>query len=198
MLKAGAARAVFLDRDGVLIEDRGPLTRAADIQLAPGAAPALRRLKQAGYLLIVVSNQTAVSRGLLTEAQVLELEAEVERLLCLAGGARIDGFYFCPHHPSATLGAYRCTCHCRKPAPGLLQKAGAHHGLDLQSCVMVGDRPSDVVAGQRAGCRTIQVQTGRHRDPPIEVEGGVPPAAPDLCCPDLRAASDHILAGAWS
>ena len=168
----GERKAVFLDWDGVLIEDHGPLTRPEGIILDPTAPRALRRLKDAGYQLIVVSNQTAISRGLLSEDEVRSLQAEVEARLCQAGGVPLDGFYFCPHHPRATQAAYRKVCDCRKPAPGLLRQASEREGLDLAHSVMIGDRSSDVVAGLRAGCRTILVETGRHLDPQIEVLGG--------------------------
>ena len=191
-------RAVFLDRDGVLIEDHGPLTSKDGIVLEASAPRALRRLKDAGYRLIVVSNQTAVSRGLLREQEVTALEEEVEWRLRQAGGVSLDGFYFCPHHPRATLPAYRCVCECRKPAPGLLFLAGEEHGLDLAHSIMVGDRPSDVLAGQRAGCRTIQVQTGRHHDPPIEVTGGFTFSRADVTCASLDDAAEQILSGVWS
>jgi D-glycero-D-manno-heptose 1,7-bisphosphate phosphatase len=198
---AGGAgqRAVFLDRDGVLVEDRGPLTRPEDIVLQAEAGPALRQLKQAGYQLIVVSNQTAVSRGLLDEPAVRALEEEIERRLEQAGGVPLDGFYFCPHHPRATLPAYRRDCPCRKPAPGLLLRAAVEHGIDLARSTMVGDRPTDVAAGRRAGCRTIQVQTGQHTAAPIEVAGcGFVTQPADATCASLQDAARCILQEGWS
>jgi D-glycero-D-manno-heptose 1,7-bisphosphate phosphatase len=194
----GGQKAVFLDRDGVLIEDRGPLTCPEDIVLQTVAAPALRRLKQAGYRLIVVSNQTAVSRGLIDEQAVCALEEEIERRLERAGGVALDGFYFCPHHPRATLPAYRRSCGCRKPAPGLLLRAAEEQGIDLARSTMVGDRPSDVVAGRRAGCRTIQVQTGQHLAPCIEVADGFVAQPADATCASLEDAARRILEEGWS
>jgi D-glycero-D-manno-heptose 1,7-bisphosphate phosphatase len=195
-------KAVFLDRDGVLVEDNGPLVTSDDISLAPGAAQALRRLTDAGFKIVVVSNQTVVARGLLDAAEMLALQAEIEQRLCAAGASPLDGFYFCPHHPNATVVEYRCSCSCRKPAPGLLLAASAALGIDLGNSVMIGDRPSDVLAGQRAGCRTIQVATGRHLDPPIQVEGGFVPAPADHRCGSLDEAAEHIiqhvLKGSWS
>jgi D-glycero-D-manno-heptose 1,7-bisphosphate phosphatase len=186
-------RAVFLDRDGVLIEDRQLLLSSDDIVLAPGAARALRRLKGAGYQLVVVSNQAAVARGLLSLDQVRALEDAVEARLVQAGAAPIDAFYFCPHHPAADLPEYRHACDCRKPAPGLLLEASAALGIDLDESVMIGDRPSDVLAGRRAGCRTILVLSGRHADPPIEVAGGFVAQAPDFHCATLAEAAELIL-----
>lgn len=191
-----SARAVFLDRDGVLVEDRGPLVDRSQIRVLPGVARALRDLHDAGHRLFVVSNQTVVARGLLDEAEVRALHAEIQRALVVDGAPVLDGFYFCPHHPHADVARYRGTCDCRKPSPGLIAQACAEHGLDATTSVMVGDRPSDIVAGARAGCRTVWVQTGRHVDAPIVVDGGFEAATPDHACADLEAAARWILRGA--
>jgi D-glycero-D-manno-heptose 1,7-bisphosphate phosphatase len=191
-----AVGAVFLDRDGVLVEDRGPLVDAAEIRVLPGVAAALRELRAAGHALFVVSNQTVVARGLLDEDGVRALQRDVERALADAGAPALDGFYFCPHHPRADVARYRGTCDCRKPSPGLIARACAEHGLDATASVMIGDRPSDVVAGARAGCRTVWVRTGRHHDAPIVVEGGFEAVTPDHACADLEAAAQWILRGA--
>lgn len=182
---------VFLDRDGVLIEDVGLLTRASDIRVLPGVPAALTMLRAAGHALVVVSNQTVVARGLLDEAQVTALHDEIERALVDAGAPALDGFYFCPHHPHADVAAYRCDCTCRKPSPGLIARACDERGLDATTAVMVGDRPSDVLAGQRAGCKTVWVETGRHADAPIV--GTDELARPDHRCADLLAAARWIV-----
>lgn len=189
-------RAVFLDRDGVLIEDNGPLTDAANIRVLPGVARALTELHAAGWSLFVVSNQTVVARGLLDETEVRSLHARVEQALREAGAPALDGFYFCPHHPQANDARYRSACQCRKPSPGLIERACAEHGLDPRAGVMIGDRPSDIVAGTRAGCRTVWVQTGRHADAPIVVDGGFEPATPSHSCADLGSAVRWIAGGA--
>jgi D-glycero-D-manno-heptose 1,7-bisphosphate phosphatase len=165
-------RAVFLDRDGVLVRDVGPLTSSADIVLTPGVALGLSELQRAGFLLVVVSNQTVMARGLLNEAAVIELERQIEARIQAEGGPGLDGFYFCPHHPNATVPELRADCACRKPAPGLLLQAAADLDIELGQSFMIGDRASDVVAGLRAGCTTIQLTTGAHLAPPIEVTGG--------------------------
>jgi len=186
--------AVFLDRDGVLIKDIHLLTNPEDIRVLEGVPQALRSLKQAGFKLIVVSNQTVVARGLLTEQEVYAINAEMERLLKQAGGPHLDGFYFCPHHPNATLPAYRIACECRKPRPGLLLRAAGEHNLDLSASFMVGDRITDIIAGARAGCRTVLVQTGKHVEPPIEtVEPLDELVQSDHVCADLKAAAEWIL-----
>lgn len=187
-------RAIFLDRDGVLVRDVGPLTSAADIVLTPGVAAALNDLRRAGFLLLVISNQTVVARGLLSEAEVTALEEQVEARILAAGGPRLNGFYFCPHHPHATRAELRRDCDCRKPAPGLLLRAAAEHRVSLAHSFMLGDRPSDVVAGRRAGCTTIQLLTGAHAAPPIEVTGGFEAQAPHHLAHDLPEAAAWVLA----
>ncbi len=187
------AHAVFLDRDGVLVEDRGLLVRASDVRVLPGVVEALGLLHAAGHPLVVVSNQTVVARGLLDEEGVQALQHEIEAALQAAGAPALDGFYFCPHHPDADAPAYRCDCDCRKPAPGLIERACHERGLDARTAVMVGDRPSDVAAGKNAGCRTVQVETGRHTDAPIVTKGGFTVTEPDHRCADLLAAARWIL-----
>jgi D-glycero-D-manno-heptose 1,7-bisphosphate phosphatase len=186
--------AIFLDCDGVLIEDVHLLTNANDIRILEGVPQALMRLHEAGFRLIVISNQTVVARGLATEQDVYTIHAEMERLLEQAGGPRLDGFYFCPHHPNATLLAYRVVCECRKPRPGLLLRTAHEHNLDLIASFVVGDRITDIVAGVRAGCQTILVQTGKHEDPLIEtVELLDELIQPHHTCADLTAAAEWIL-----
>lgn len=185
--------AVLLDRDGVLIEDRGVLTQFADARLFPCVPRVLGQLRAAGYLLIVISNQAVVARGLLHEDEVVQIQQQIADQIRASGGPALDAFYFCPHHPSADVPYYRRVCTCRKPAPGLLQQAAGDFGLELRTCTFVGDRPSDVLAGRRAGCRTVLLTTGRHLDPPIEVAGGFTPEQPDAIAPDLATAARWIL-----
>ena len=187
--------AIFLDRDGVLIEDVHLLINPEVIQVLEGVPQALRSLKEAGFKLIVISNQTVVARGLVTEQEVCAINAEMERLLEQAGGPHLDGFYFCPHHPNATLPAYRMACECRKPRPGLLLRAAREHNLNLSASFAVGDRITDIIAGARAGCQTVLVETGKHQSPPIEtVEPLDESVQPDHVCADLKAAAEWILA----
>ena len=159
--------AVFLDRDGVLIEDRGLLVDPAGIHILPGVPTALRKLKEAGFFLAVVSNQAVVARGLISPSDLDALNARIRGLLEAAGAPPLDAAYFCPHHPEAALPQYRVICDCRKPRPGSLLRAAREHGLDLPASFMVGDRMTDVAAGAAAGCRTVLVQTGQHDAPPI-------------------------------
>ena len=188
-----SGRAIFLDRDGVLVRDVGPLTSAADIVLTPGVALALAQLARANFRLIVVSNQTVVARGLLDENAVIELEREIEARIVAEGGPTLDAFYFCPHHPKATRPELRTDCTCRKPAPGLLLRAAADYDVALEDSFMVGDRASDVVAGLRAGCTTIQLTTGAHLAPPIEVTGGFEARAAHYVAESLLQAAAFVL-----
>ena len=185
---------IFLDRDGVLIEDRGLLVDPAEIRLLDGVPDALQRLSQAGFLLIVVTNQAVVARGLITPCEVDAIHAEMQRLLRLSGAPPLDAIYYCPHHPQATLPAYRTACQCRKPRPGLLLRAARERQLDLKACFMVGDRMTDIVAGAAVGCRTVLVETGKHTAPPIVTVDPLDDSCwPDYVCPDLAAAAEWIL-----
>jgi len=185
---------VFLDRDGVLVRDVNLLVRSDDVQMLEGVPQALGLLHRAGFSLVVVSNQTVVARGLASEDEVQVLNAHVQHLLEREGGPRLDGWYFCPHHPHATLPHYRIHCECRKPRPGLLHQAARALGLDLCASFMVGDRISDIIAGTRAGAKTILVETGKHLDPPIETSEALDMAIrPDFTCADLHEAAQWIL-----
>ena len=186
--------AVFLDRDGVLVEDVHLLTRADQLRVLPGVPEALRTLRAAGFSLAVVTNQTVVARGLATEADVDHVHAELNRLLLAAQAPEIERFYTCPHHPAASVPAYRIACTCRKPAPGLILRAARELQLNPHASFTIGDRLTDIQAGARAGTRTVLVQTGRHRDPAIETSEPLDPTLrPDRICTDLPAAAAWIL-----
>ncbi|MBI4509587.1 MAG: HAD family hydrolase [Deltaproteobacteria bacterium] len=192
--RARKGKAVFLDRDGVLVEDVGLLARPEDIRVLAGAAEALAKLRQAGYLLVVISNQASVARGILSEAAACELHEHVQWELRACGAPHLDGFYFCPHHPHANLPEYRRACDCRKPRPGLILRASTERDVDPSTSFMVGDRLTDVWAGARAGCRTVLVETGKHAEPLIVTSD--PPdeaVAPQRTCRDLGEAARWIL-----
>lgn len=174
--------AVFLDRDGTLIDEVGHLGDPDGVVIIPGVPDALRRLADAGYARIVISNQGGVARGFFTEQDVRAVCARTAEMLA-ADGATIDAWYHCPHHPD-----FGDPCECRKPLPGLLHRAAAEHGIDLTRSWMVGDHLVDVQAAQAAGARPIKVLTGHgmlHEDG--EVGADVPVLA------DLPAAVEHIL-----
>ncbi len=152
------ARAVFLDRDGTLIEDVEYLADPRLVRLLPRAASALVRLEAAGFERIVVSNQSAVARGLATPDDVSAVQRKISELLA-EGGASIDAWYYCFHHPEGALQEWRTVCECRKPAPGLILTAAMQRGLDLSSCFLIGNMWSDVEAARRAGVRGILLET---------------------------------------
>ena len=148
--------AVFFDRDNTLIVSDGYLGDAAKVVLIDGAADAIARLRQAGYAIVVVSNQSGIARGLFDEPAARAVNARLcELLLQENPEAKIDQQEYCPHHPQAPLAAYRVDCDCRKPRPGMLLKAAQELHLDLGNSYLVGDAPRDMEAGKAAGCRTV-------------------------------------------
>jgi D-glycero-D-manno-heptose 1,7-bisphosphate phosphatase len=151
--------AVFLDRDGTLIEEAGYLDQLGRLSMFPFTVDAVRLLNRGGWPVVVISNQSGIGRGLVRESFVAEAHAHIADRLGPAG-ARIDAFFYCPHHPDATLTAYRARCDCRKPAPGMLLAAAGQLGLDLARSVVVGDRWEDVGAARAAGARAVLVRTG--------------------------------------
>lgn len=179
--------AVFLDKDGTLIENVPYNVDPALIRLAAGAGEALRMLADAGYRLFVVSNQSGVARGYFGEEALVAVEARVRELL-RGSRVEIDAFAWCPHHPAGTVAAYARACDCRKPAPGMITALAAAHGIDLSRSWMVGDILDDVEAGRRAGCRTVLVDSGATE----RVPG--PGREPEHIVPDLAAAARAILA----
>ncbi|MDF7674117.1 HAD family hydrolase [Acetobacteraceae bacterium ESL0709] len=141
--------AVFLDRDGVLNVDTHYPHRPEDLIMMGGAAEALAFLKSCGYLLIVVSNQSGVARGLFSEGQVRDFNALLQARLAEKGGA-VDGFYYCPYHPQAVIERYRCDHPDRKPRPGMILKAIEAYGIDPACSFLIGDRETDMEAAQAA------------------------------------------------
>ncbi|MSM41319.1 MAG: D-glycero-beta-D-manno-heptose 1,7-bisphosphate 7-phosphatase [Geobacter sp.] len=152
-------RAVFLDRDGTINVEREYLHRPEDFHFVSGAPEAIRLFREAGFLVVVVTNQSGIGRGYYDEAAVEELHRHMDTELAVAGAA-VDAYYYCPHHPTAGNGIYLMECTCRKPLPGMLHQAAADLKIDLSLSWMIGDKLVDVEAGQRAGCRTALVLTG--------------------------------------
>jgi len=151
--------ALFLDRDGVIIEETGYLHEPDQARLIPRAAEGIARANAAGIPVVVVTNQAGVARGYYGEADVRAVHARIDELLA-PHGARIDRYYYCPHHPTAGQGVYRVDCSCRKPQPGMLLQAAAELGLELPTCVLVGDKLSDLQAAWAVGCRALLVTSG--------------------------------------
>ena len=186
--------AVFLDRDGVIVEELHLLKRLKDIRMIPGAAAALRSLADAGFARVVVTNQPIIARGHATVDEVNAVNREIETRLVSEGAPPMDAYCVCPHHPRAALDAYRLECECRKPRPGLLVNAAEELGLNLARSFIVGDRLSDIAAGLRAGCRGVLVHSGAHEEALIESSDPVRDHdIPDHCCADLSAAARWII-----
>ena len=175
--------AVFLDRDGTLIAEVGHLGDPDGVAILSGVPDAVRRLRGAGFVLVVVSNQAGVARGYFTEDDVLAVNRRLADILA-DEGLELDGWYYCIHHPD-----FGEPCDCRKPAPGMLTRAARELDLDLGRSWIVGDHPSDAEAGRRAGARPIMVLSGHTHDHDDELPDEVPLVA------DLVAATDLILAG---
>jgi D-glycero-D-manno-heptose 1,7-bisphosphate phosphatase len=151
--------AVFLDRDGTLLEEAGYLDRLERLVFFPFAIDAVRLLNRAGLPVVIITNQSGIGRGLYEEAFVHETHAAMTERLT-AAGARIDAYYYCPHHPEATVDRYRQQCECRKPGAGLLRSAARDLDLDAARSFVIGDKWTDVQAGIAAGARGILVRTG--------------------------------------
>lgn len=156
-----ATAAIFLDRDGVINKDTGYVSHSDDFVFIDGVIDALRLLKQKGFLLVVVTNQSGIARGLFSEDDFMRLTEWMDWSLA-DRGVDLDGIYFCPHHPSAGSGPDTRACDCRKPAPGMLLDAARELNIDLAASYMVGDKVSDLKAAEAAGVgHKILVRTGK-------------------------------------
>jgi D-glycero-D-manno-heptose 1,7-bisphosphate phosphatase len=180
---------VFLDRDGTLIEEAGYLDRLERLVFFPYAVDAVRLLNRGGFGVVIVTNQAGIARGLFKESFVADAHRYIGERIA-AGGARVDGFYYCPHHPDAVVEAYRLRCECRKPRPGMLTHAAADLGIDLSRSFVVGDRWHDLEAGQAVGARGVLVRTGSGRS---EEATGRPAVAPAAIVDNLIEAVSWIL-----
>jgi D-glycero-D-manno-heptose 1,7-bisphosphate phosphatase len=156
-------KAVFLDKDGTLIPDIPYNVDPDKITLQEGAVEGLKKLSDAGYLLIVISNQAGVAKGYFAEH---DLPAVQERLgdMLASENIKLSGFYYCPHHPQGKVERYTMACDCRKPAPGMIIRAAKDFSVDLSSSWMIGDILNDVEAGNAAGCKTILIDNGNETE----------------------------------
>lgn len=152
-------KAVFLDRDGTIIRQVELMHSVSELRLLPGTARAINKLNSLGFLVIIVTNQPVVARGIIEPKEVDKIHGVLIRRL-RGKGARIDGVYFCPHHPEATMPKYRLRCRCRKPEPGMILKGLKKLNINPKKSFMVGDALIDVVSGKKAGLKTILVKTG--------------------------------------
>lgn len=152
-------RAVFLDRDGTLIENISYLSDLSSVRLLPGSADGLRCLRHLGFFLVVVTNQSGVARGFFPESFVPEVHGRINELL-LPEDAAVDAFYYCPHAPCDEKGNRHYQCDCRKPSPGMALMASEEWGIQLSSSWMIGDSLCDVEFALNCGCRFVLVRTG--------------------------------------
>lgn len=170
-------KAVFLDRDGVVNEENGYITKWEQFEFIPGSKEAIALLSRKGYKVFVVTNQSGIARGMLSENDLLDIHKNMVGEIETAGG-RIDEIYYCGHHPEDL-------CGCRKPNIAMLQKAAKEHKIDLSKSYMIGDKARDIEAGKRAGCRTVLVRTGHG----MNYDG----PKPDFVAADLLEAVKIIL-----
>lgn len=181
--------AVFLDRDGVITEDPPHYAHRIDqLAIIPGSAEAIRLLNNHGYLVIVVTNQSGVGRGMFREEDVHLFHYEMKKRLA-EESARIDAIYYCPHHPEAIVPEYRMMCGCRKPGPGMLIAAKEEFGISFENSLLVGDKWTDIEAGNSVGCKTILVLTGHGKNEYERGRGNVCGIAKDL----LTAVKTYII-----
>ena len=186
--ESAKTKAIFLDRDGVINESVEFLCREKDLKFIQNALDGLKELSKTDYLLIIVTNQPAIARGICTEEEYKKFEKYyLERLR--ENGIKINDVFYCPHHPTAGKGEYKIECDCRKPKAGLLMKANEKYNIDFSKSFIIGDSRSDIKAGAAAGCKTILVQTGNAG------QGGNTDmdAKPDYIAKDFKEAVKFII-----
>ena len=180
------SRAIFLDKDGTLIENVPHNVDRTRIRLRPGAVDALLLLSGLGYRIIVASNQPGVARGLFPAGALRAVEEHLDDLF-LAYGFKLTDCYWCPHDPAGSVEDYAFECDCRKPRPGMLRAAAAEHGIDLARSWLIGENLDDIEAGKRAGCRTVLLDASAATG-----EGSEGLRAPDIVAPNLLEAAASI------
>lgn len=185
------APAVFLDKDGTLVEDIPYNVDPGRIRLMPGAAEGVRRLHGAGYRLVVVSNQAGVAFGRFSQDALAGVTARLQELFATIG-VSLTAAYYCPHHPKGTVAPYGAVCPCRKPRAGLLLRAAREHRLDLARSWLVGDILDDIEAGNRAGCTTVLVDNGHETEWQL-----APRRVPHFTVQDLPQAAQVIGGARW-
>jgi D,D-heptose 1,7-bisphosphate phosphatase len=179
-------KAIFLDRDNTLIEDPGYINDVDQVKLLRGVPQALKELSQLGYKLVVVSNQSGVARGILTEQVLRQIHDRLRELLAREG-ALLDQIYYCPYHPEGVIPKYRKDSDWRKPRPGMLLAAAKDMDLDLSRSWLLGDSSRDIEAGSKVGCKTILINRQLYYSQPIPDQ-----PKPDYKCLSLREAVNII------
>lgn len=186
-------RAIFLDRDGTVSEEVGYVNHMGRFRLLPQAADAIRKINDSDFLAVLVTNQAGVARGYFKEQLVRRVHARLEEMLA-EDGARLDGIYYCPHHPMAGEAPYRRDCDCRKPRPGMIEAARQDLEIDVSRSFMVGDKHSDIVFAHSVGMRGVLVRTGYGLGE-IDQWSTAWDEQPDAICDDLLDAVDWIVSG---
>ena len=179
-------KAAFLDRDGVINLDRAYVHQWDEFEFVPGVVQAMKRLHEAGHVLIVVTNQSGLARGMYTEAQFQALTHRMREALA-AAGAPVEAVYHCPHHPKGRVPELAIDCDCRKPAPGMILRAAREHGLSLSESFMVGDKPSDIEAARAAGLGRAYIVQSDNEESPEGLAGA------DAAFADLAACVEALL-----
>lgn len=178
-------KAAFIDRDGVINEERNYVYQVEDFVLLPGVVQGLSILREAGYLLIIVTNQAGIARGYYNHSSVDTLHEHMFDQLAQQG-VFLDAVYFCPHHPHGKIKKLAFQCECRKPSPGMLNAAALEFNLDLSASVLIGDKFTDIQAGKRAGVgKNIIVESGHYLEQEARLQA-------DLIAKDLLAAARNV------
>ncbi len=191
MTENSKRRAVFLDRDGTVADEVGYINHISRFRLYPWSAEAIRKINAAGLAAVVVTNQAGVARGYFPEELIRQVNERMKRELA-AAGARLDGVYYCPHHPEVGEPSYRQRCACRKPQPGMLEQAARELDLSLAGSVVVSDRYQEVEMAHKLGLRGCLVLTGYGRGE-REYQRQKWPRPPDWIADDLLEAVNQIL-----
>ncbi len=181
-------RAIFLDKDGTVVVNVPYNVNPELIELMPGVIDGLLQLQAAGFMLIMISNQAGLAHGYFTERQLMAAQRRLESILA-EPGISLRGFFYCPHHPQGSVAELGRACECRKPSPGLIKRAALEHGIDLAESWFIGDILDDVEAGNRAGCKTVLVDSGTETGKPM-----MGMRRPHFKCSNMNEAVDFILA----
>lgn len=185
--------AVFIDRDGTILDELGYVVPGSEIKIYPFSAPAIIKLTEAGFPVVVITNQGGIALGMYDHAFVDRTHEDLAAALA-KDGANITAWYYCPHHPEGKVAEFTQKCECRKPGTLMLENAARELGLDLQRSWVVGDQWRDIELARRAGARGILVRTGYGAG--LEADWPRDVARPPVVCDDLMAAADHIIASA--
>jgi D-glycero-D-manno-heptose 1,7-bisphosphate phosphatase len=187
--------AVFIDRDGTILDELGYVVPGAEVKIYPFSAAAISKLTEAGFPVVVITNQGGIALGMYDHAFVDETHAALAEKLA-KDGADITAWYYCPHHPEGKITKYAGPCECRKPGTAMLEAAARDLDLDLQRSWVVGDQWRDIELARRAGARGILVRTGYGAG--LEADWPKDVARPPMVCDDLRAAADYIVSSTAS